>query len=144
MRSATVSAAVTADWYVADSPEEMLRRFGLANLVRVRTRDMEFHGVPMKKGDLVLCSTGIAGLDEKANPRAESVDFERPNVRRHIAFGAGAHLCMGQLLARTEIRVLLEEVVSSMKHLRLKAGAIIDYKPGSVLTVRGIPVEWDP
>jgi cytochrome P450 len=138
-----LQALVAEPKRIAVAVEEMLRRFGLANLVRVPRHDLEFHGVAMKKGDLVLCSMGIAGLDETASPRAEAVDFDRPNVRRHIAFGAGAHLCMGQLLARTEIRVLLEEVVPNLKRLRLKAGTAIEYKPGSVLTVRGIPAEWD-
>jgi len=123
--------------------EEMLRRFGLANLVRVPNRDVEFHGVPMHKGDLVLCSMAVSGLDESASVHADRVDFDRPNVRRHVAFGAGPHLCVGQLLARTEIRVLLEEVLPSLASLRLKSGVAIEYKPGSILTLRSLPVIWD-
>jgi cytochrome P450 len=97
----------------------------------------------MKKGDLVLCSMAAAGLDEIVNVNADQVDFARPNVRRHIAFGAGAHQCMGQLLARTEIRVLLEEVLPKLKNLRLKPDVAVAYSPGTIFNVRSLPVLWD-
>jgi cytochrome P450 len=97
----------------------------------------------MKKDDLVLCSTPIVGMDESACPHAQQVDFDRPQIRKHAAFGAGPHLCVGAFLARTELRVLLEEILPNLPGLRLKPGTAIQYVPGKVMTMTALPVMWD-
>ena len=51
---------------------------------------------------------GSANTDERAWADADTVDFDREG-NRHIAFGGGAHRCLGSHLARMELRVALEE-----------------------------------
>jgi cytochrome P450 len=128
---------------IPDAVEELLRRFGIANVGRRVAADCEFHGVAMKRDDLVLCSTPTISMDERAHPHAGQVDFDRPQIRKHAAFGAGPHLCVGAFLARTELRVLLEETLPGLPGLRLKPDSSIEYVPGKVMTMNSLPVEWD-
>ncbi|WP_157218360.1 cytochrome P450 [Flavisphingomonas formosensis] len=132
----------------ADIPkavEEMLRRFSIANIGRIVVKDTDFHGVRLKAGDPVLIATPIVGLDESAFENATTVDFDRGRARgvRHLAFGAGPHLCPGAYLARTQLRVMLEELLPRMPGLRLQPGAKIEWRAGADFMVRELPLEWD-
>jgi cytochrome P450 len=129
---------------IPNAVEELLRRFGIANLGRRVVSDIVFHGVPMKKGDIVMVSSVMAGLDESSYPDAASVDFERPNIRKHAAFGAGIHLCVGAHLARTQLRVLLEEILPGLPGFHLKPGETIEYFPGTIMSLRRLPLVWEP
>jgi hypothetical protein len=50
---------------------------------------------------------------------------------------------VGAFLARTELRVLLEETLPGLPGLRLKPDSSIEYVPGKVMTMNSLPVEWD-
>ena len=128
---------------IADAVEELLRRFGIANLCRIVVSDTVFHGVTMKTDDLVMVSSAMAGVDESSYPGALAVDFERPNIRRHAAFGKGVHRCAGERLARIELRVLLEEIVPRLRKLRLEPGAEVEFLPGTIMSLRRLPVLWE-
>ena len=128
---------------IPDAIEELLRRFGIANIGRVVARDIEFHGVAMKAGDLLLCSTPAAGIDDRAFERPLDVDFERENRRDHCAFGSGPHLCPGAYLARVQVRVLIEEMMPRLPSLRVEPGATIAGLSGGTLTLEKLPLLWD-
>jgi cytochrome P450 len=128
---------------INNAVEEMLRRFGIANLGRRVVSDIMFHGVPMKKGEIVMVSSVMAGLDEESYADAGAVNFERPNIRKHAAFGSGIHLCVGAHLARTELRVLLEEIVPGLPNFRLKPDEAVEYLPGTIMSLRRLPLVWD-
>jgi len=124
--------------------EEMLRRFGISHIGREVARDIEFHGVAMKAGDSIVASTPISGLDRQAFPDPLTVDFGRFSGKpSHWAFGAGPHICPGAHLARVELRIMLEEVLSALPNFRLKPGAPLEYLPGATLTVKELPLVWD-
>lgn len=125
--------------------EEILRRFSIANIGRVVAKDTEFHGVQFKVGDPVLIPTPMVGLDESAFEDAMKVDFDRGRARgvRHLAFGAGPHLCPGAFLARTQLRVMLEELLPRMPGLRIQSGAKIEWRAGADFMVHALPLEWD-
>lgn len=125
--------------------EEMLRRFSIANIGRVAAKDFEFHGVRFKAGDPVLASTPMAGLDEREFDDPMSVDFDRGRTRgvRHLAFGAGPHLCPGAFLARTQLRVALEELLPLMPGLRITPDIKIEWRAGADFMVRQLPLEWN-
>lgn len=132
----------------ADIPkaiEEMLRRFSIANIGRVVAKDVVFHGVQLKAGDPVLVPTPMVGLDESAFTDAMTVDFDRGRARgvRHLAFGAGPHLCPGAFLARTQLRVMLEELLPVMPNLRIAPGSTIEARPGADFMLRALPLRWD-
>lgn len=123
--------------------EEMLRRFGVASLARVVDHDIEFHGVHMKAGDMILASTPLAGLDPALFDDPLKVDFARENKRRHTAFGAGAHVCPGAMLSRVEFRIMVEELLPRLRNLRLAPGATLDYSSGITLALKRLSLKWD-
>ena len=130
----------------ADIPnaiEEMLRRFGIANLCRVLTQDHDFHGVQMKKGDLVMVSSAMAGVDESTYQDALSVNFDRPRVRQHSAFGKGIHMCAGARLGRAELNMLWEEVIPRFVNFRLAPQAQVRFLPGTIMSMESLPIVWD-
>lgn len=127
---------------IRDAIEEILRRRSIVNMVRTAVCDLEFEGVPIKKGDQFLCSTILANLDERDTPDALTVDFERdPNP--HLAFGGGPHRCVGSHLARIEIRVLLEEALPRLTNLRIKAGHHLHWHAANLVGLSELPVQWD-
>ena len=75
--------------------------------------------------------------------RTSSASTASPNL--HLAFGTGPHFCLGANLARTEIRILLEELFSRLPDLRVAPGAGPERAPNSlVTTVDHLPVVFTP
>jgi cytochrome P450 family 142 subfamily A polypeptide 1 len=99
--------------------EEMLRWVSpVQNMNRTATRDVEINGQQIRQGDKVLLLYPSANRDEKVFPYADRFDVERtPN--EHIAFGYGAHYCLGASLARLELRVMFEELLARIPNLAL-------------------------
>ena len=92
--------------------EEMLRwTTPVVSFMRTATRDAELGGQAIREGDPVLLLYASANRDERQfGPTADRFDIGRePN--HHVAFGFGAHFCIGATLARIEARVLLEELL---------------------------------
>ena len=90
--------------------EEMLRFDPPAHgIVRRATADVEIGGVPVAAGSLVLLLLASAGRDESKYEAPERFDLDRPK-QLNMAFGHGAHFCIGAVLARAEARIALEEL----------------------------------
>jgi cytochrome P450 len=123
--------------------EELLRRHSIISIGRLVKRDTEFHGMPLREGQMVLCLISAAGLDESEFPNAMTVDFSRANRTRHCAFGSGAHMCVGAPLARLELKIMLEELLPRVPNLRIAPGAQISYYTGVTLGLHNLPLEWD-
>jgi cytochrome P450 len=77
-------------------------------LPRTATRDVELHGVTIPAGSRVMLVWGAANRDEREFPDPDRLDLTRTGSR-HLAFGHGAHYCLGANLARLEARVAFEE-----------------------------------
>jgi len=97
---------------IPNAVEELLR-YEAPSPVQARTvmRDVEWHGVGVPEGSVILLLTGSAGRDERQYPEPDRLDVERA-VGRHVSFGYGTHFCLGASLARLEARVALEEVLA--------------------------------
>jgi cytochrome P450 len=92
--------------------EELLRFVSpVQGLARSTTRDVELHGVTIPKGDQVLVLYGSANHDERVHPDPERFDLDRENAKAHWAFGHGIHYCLGNAVARLEIKVALQVLV---------------------------------
>ncbi|HVW32696.1 MAG TPA: cytochrome P450 [Acidimicrobiia bacterium] len=91
--------------------EEMIRWASPVNYMsRTATRDVKFHGAPIRRGDKVALLYASANRDEAAFTDPGRFDVRRePN--HHLAFGFGAHFCLGATLARIELRALLDVMV---------------------------------
>ena len=98
---------------------EMLRYVTpTTNFVRTAAEDTEIGGVKIAKGDDVCIHFCAANRDEEEfeNPQAFMID-RRPN--RHLAFGIGPHACIGQLLARIEMKALFLELIPRIEWVGL-------------------------
>ena len=91
----------------------------LPHMRRTATRDVEFGGQHIAKGDKVLLWYVSGNYDEAAIERPNDFWIDRPNVRGHLSFGAGIHRCMGNRLAEMQLRVLWEEALKRFKTIEL-------------------------
>jgi len=122
--------------------EEMLRANSMVVSGRTVTRDTEFYGVTMLKGDYVSLPTMFGNRDPNQFDQPVEIDFNRGNVMRHIAFGSGAHNCLGSHLARRELKIVLDEWMDNMPSFRIAdSGRPITYG-GSVFGVDSLPLAW--
>ena len=114
-------------------------------VLRQATRDTELAGVPVSKGADVACMLGAANHDPRKYERPDEFDLFR-DVRQHIGFGFGVHVCLGMHLARMETRVALNALFDRLPDLRL------DPEPGQDVHIKGLafrspttlPVSFEP
>jgi cytochrome P450 len=110
--------------------EEMLRwETPVQGVIRITTQDTELNGCPIPAGKQVSVLLGSANVDERTWERPDEVDFHR-QINKHIAFGGGAHRCLGSHLARMELRVALEEWHRAVPDYRLPDGIELRYSQG--------------
>jgi cytochrome P450 len=132
---------VEAPSVIPQAVEEFLRFYSVANPVRRAVRDVDVGGTVIRGGDRVFLVTGRADRDESEFEEASCVRFDR-GVNRHIAFGAGAHRCLGSHLARHELVVAMAEWHARIPEYRIPASAEVSFN-GGVLAVASLPLEWD-
>jgi cytochrome P450 len=112
---------------------------------RTATRDAVVGGQEIKAGEKVVMFYNSANRDERAFDDPYRFDLTRtPN--EHVGFGAGGpHFCLGANLARTEIRILLEELFTRLPDIHVPAGAEAERGPNAlVTTIQHLPVEFTP
>jgi cytochrome P450 len=125
----------------ATAVEEFLRCFAFVPPSRRVTRDTEFHGCPVKKGDTVVLPLSAATRDPDLFSQPTDVVIDRsPN--NHIAFGAGPHRCLGSHLARRELRVALEEWHKRIPDYHLTDGVEV-VEHGGMYGIDVLHLSWD-
>ena len=119
---------------VPQAIEEVLRYRSPAQLIpRVTRQDVILRGRTIPAGQLVIAVLGAANRDPKQFPNAARFDVtRRPND--HIAFGHGAHYCIGATLARLEARIALTCILDRLESLRL---VTTKWAPRSAINVHG-------
>ncbi|WP_134668012.1 MULTISPECIES: cytochrome P450 [unclassified Amycolatopsis] len=130
---------------VRTAVEETLRLDANAGvgMSRYLTEDFEVAGTVLPSGTTAMCSMAAANRDETAFADAAVMDLHRgPNP--HLAFGAGAHACLGQPLARTELQVALEVLLRMLPSLELDvpAAELRRIEGLAVGGLRELPVRW--
>ena len=101
--------------------EELIRWVTpILNMSRTATQDHDLHGQRIAKGDSLLLMYSAANRDARAFAHPQTLDLRRGS-NLHVAFGYGTHYCLGANLARFEIRVMIEEILS-LPGLRLTPG----------------------
>ncbi|MBV9842600.1 MAG: cytochrome P450 [Sphingomonadaceae bacterium] len=124
--------------------EEFLRRFGLPNTARELTMDYEYKGLQFKKGDMIQMPKCLYGLDDRINDNPFEVDFHRkPSQIKHAAFGAGPHICPGNVLARRELIVFLEEWLPEIPDFEIDPERPTVFAAGSVNGVEKLYLRWN-
>lgn len=129
--------------HVAGAVDEVLRFDPpLHALRRILTEDVELHGRQLHAGDRVLAVVAAANRDPRRFPDPERFDIERrPNS--HLSFGAGAHYCLGQYLARLEGQEYLVALAERFPDARPPAPGVVRYAPvPRVRSVTSLPITW--
>jgi cytochrome P450 len=106
--------------------EELLRFLTIvrSGLVRLAVEDVEIGGVLVRAGEGAVAMLSAANRDESVFDHPEELRLDRGS-HQHMAFGFGIHQCIGQPLARAELRVALSELVTQFPNLAL-AGTLSD------------------
>ncbi|MEM9669118.1 MAG: cytochrome P450 [Pseudomonadota bacterium] len=100
--------------------EETLRYLSPTNnMWRVATSDDAIGGVDVSEGDLILLRYGSANRDESVFSDPDTFDISRANAKRHFAFGAGIHTCLGAQLARKEMVTAFPIILDRLSGLSL-------------------------
>jgi cytochrome P450 PksS len=130
---------------VRSAVEEGLRYDGAVQLrQRIARENLVLRGQTIRKGDLLYLSLGAANRDPEVFAEPDQFIVGRED-NRHLAFGAGPHLCLGMTLARRELEVALERLVRRMPRLRFDEERPLRRRADS-LVFRGLeslPVRFD-
>ncbi|MFE5567678.1 cytochrome P450 [Amycolatopsis japonica] len=124
--------------------EEFLRHgTPVLNQARTVTRDAEFHGRRLRKGDRVMLAWASANHDPTVFENPEQVDLDRTDVR-HLSFGVGAHRCLGSNLAREMFVVMLDEVLTRLPDFHLSGTPEKFPDAGEVHAMRRMRIAFTP
>lgn len=129
---------------IPSAVEEFLRLYTLVLTAGRRVASpVEVAGCPMAAGDVVWVGVMSANRDPRVFADPERYDPERaPNP--HVAFGAGAHRCLGMHLARAELIIAIEEWHARIPDYEMAVGADDLIERGGQLTLRTLPLRWSP
>lgn len=131
---------------VPNAVEELLRYHTIVHegVTRVATEDVEVSGVTIRAGDGVVVSLAAANRDEAMFDAPDRLDLDRPDARRHLAFGHGPHLCLGLWLTRAELRIALPALAARVPGLRLAVplSSIRFSEDMQIYGVHELPVTW--
>lgn len=153
----TSIALSTAVWWLAQHPEDRQRlrddpslidsmsedvvRFAspATYLRRVVTEDTELSGQPLRKGDQVLVCFGAANRDPSQFEDPDTIKLDRKR-NRHVGFGAGHHRCVGSFIAKLELKVALEEILSRFTSFRVDDRRPIEFTTGLNQGIISLPM----
>lgn len=123
--------------------EECIRLYPLVVQVgRQAQEDLDLHGLPVKKGDMVWLGLASACRDPRKFSEPDTFDIDREDLNHHLAFGAGPHRCLGMHLARRELLIALEEWHAQIPDYRIVPGSEL-LERGGQLRLDSLPLEWD-
>jgi cytochrome P450 len=123
--------------------EEFLRLYPLVYTDgRLVTRDIDFHGMPMRKGNIVWLGLGSANHDPQKFAAPRIFDLGREQLSHHLSFGAGPHRCLGMHLARHELVIAVTEWHKRIPDYELATTEQL-YERGQQLSIDRLPLRWD-
>lgn len=116
-----------------------------SNMWRVTRKDCTLGGVDIPGGSMVLLKYFSSNHDEAVFESPMDFDVTRDNVKRHIAFGFGTHVCIGQHLSRLEMIVAWEKLFEGTSAMRLdRAPEALEYMPNILLRgLEELPVVFE-
>ncbi|GAA4990573.1 cytochrome P450 [Nonomuraea thailandensis] len=134
--------------YEEGAVEELLRWLAIVQHgapSRAARQDVEVAGTLVRKGETVALSLPVINRDPAVFDRPDVLDPGREEARRHLSFGHGVHQCLGQQLARMELRIGYGALFGRFPGLRLAVPAArVPLKQDSaVFGVTCLPVAWD-
>lgn len=128
----------------ADIPgavNDYIRAYGVVGTRRLVTADVQFHGVELKKGDMIMVPGFLASRDDRQFADPHVIDPDRN--ARHVSFATGVHNCLGAHLARREITIAFEEFLSRFANIRIAEGGGFKWTTAGVWAVTKLDLTWD-
>jgi cytochrome P450 len=126
---------------LAPAVEELARAYPPTQYTaRIALEDMEVDGHMIRKGQSVVLILAAANRDPDEYGDPHAVRLDRPNIRRHLAFGAGPHFCFGAPLARLEARLVLDGLLDGPRPQ--PAGPIRWRLNGNLRGLESLPLRW--
>ncbi|MFW2830427.1 cytochrome P450 [Sphingomonas sp. ID0503] len=127
---------------IDDALLEFFRRFPVVSSAREVRGDIDFEGVNLKAGDMVMAPTIVVAIDDEMNDNPLDFQLNRP-ARKHSTFGKGSHTCPGAHLARMEMKIVLREWFARIPEFRIAGDEPLRYTNGIVGSVKPFVLEWD-
>jgi cytochrome P450 len=121
--------------------EEFIRFFAPAVIGRVVKKEVTLGGRLLQEGDSVLLAFPSGCRDQAVFADSEQLVLDRP-VNNHVAFGTGAHKCLGAPVARLELRIGLEEWLRAIPDFQLADASAVTWATGHVHGPRRIPLQF--
>jgi cytochrome P450 len=123
--------------------EETLRYESPGTASRISDAEVVYRDVVIPKDTMLFLPMSIAGRDPATFAEPDRYDPERPNANRHLAFGRGAHICLGQYIARAQIEEGLHQIAQRLKDPK-RAGPS-GYRPfPGTWGMKGLPITFTP
>ncbi|MEU8149668.1 cytochrome P450 [Nonomuraea sp. NPDC048901] len=147
LRNPEQLAALRADPTLADKAvEELMRYLSVAKtFFRTALEDVELGGQTIKAGTAVILSMNTANRDPERFADPHTLDLRRQDGG-HLGFGHGIHQCLGQQLARVEMRAAFPALLNRFPTLRLAVAAeevALRPETADIYGVKSLPVTWD-
>lgn len=129
---------------IANAVEEVLRYDTSTHMMaRTLTREVELHGRRMEAGRKVALILASANRDERRWRDPDAFDVRR-DTADHLAFGFGAHFCLGAALARLEARIALEELLARLPDVVVDRAGLVRVHSGNVRGYGVVPIAFTP
>lgn len=104
--------------------QEALRQWAIATPYRIVAKEFIYDGFRFAPGKIVVVATSLAGRDPATFDDPLTFDPERQDAGRHVAFGRGAHICLGQFIARNQLQEGLHLIAQRMKNPRFNGDVV--------------------
>jgi cytochrome P450 len=129
--------------YCGKVVEEIFRHSGVSSVYRFVTEDFEYDGVRFPKDTLLIFMMGLAGRDPNAFPAPMDFNPERVHTERHLAFGRGVHICIGQHLARAQMEEGIHVIAQRITKPRLVGE--VQWRPYlGIWGIKSLPIAFEP
>jgi cytochrome P450 len=113
--------------YCGKVTDEALRYAGIATPYRLVAETFSYDGFEFPAGAMVVFATSLAGRDPAMFDDPLTFDPDRANAKRHVSFGRGGHICLGQFIAKCQLEEGLHLITKRLANPRL-AGAV-EWRP---------------
>ena len=129
---------------IPNAVEEALRYYTIIfGDGRKVTRDTEFHGVPLKQGEMVYGLVAGANRDPRHYERAGEYLIDRERIH-HMGFANGPHRCLGAHLARKEMQVVVSEWLAQIPDFEAApSDPLVERGGGAMLSLAELPLRWE-
>ena len=129
--------------FCAKVVEETFRHTSITTVPRTVAVELEYDGVRFPKDAVLIFVNSLAGRDPSAFPNPMEFEPERHHTNRHVAFGRGVHMCIGQHLARTQLVEGLPLIAQRLTKPKLTGE--ITWRPFlGVWGLNSLPIAFEP